>query len=240
MRITTNQDIAGYPALKVRNFIRRYRSVSFLNQAAEASLDLSADAAADFLRNLVDVGLIEEVEKSRDGGLIFQVTNYGLALANASAAKPIYRKTAERVLEELLERVHIVNATSKYLYRVESVVLFGSMLSDVERLGDVDVAIDLQPKVREEGSFQEWCMARRCVAEAEGRSFRTIFDWATWPRREILLLLKARSRSLSLHELQQLTRMVNVSYVVLLGDPQRIVRLISCGRNVTSRNSQML
>ena len=240
MRITTNQDIAGYPALKVRNFIRRYRSGSFLNQAAEASLDLSADAAADFLRNLVDLGLIEEVEKSRDGGLIFQVTNYGLALANASAAKPIYRKTAERVLEELLERVHIVNATSKYLYRVESVVLFGSMLSDVERLGDVDVAIDLQPKVREEGSFQEWCMARRSVAEAEGRSFRTIFDWATWPRREILLLLKARSRSLSLHELQQLTRMVNVSYVVLLGDPQRIVRLISCGRNVTSRNSQML
>ena len=64
-------------------------------------------------------------------------------------------------------------------------------------------------------------MARRRVAEAEGRSFRTTFEWATWPKLEILLLLP-RSRSLSLHELQQVTRMANVSYYVLLGEPGRI------------------
>jgi hypothetical protein len=147
--------------------------------------------------------------------------------------------TGDRILEQFLKRVHTVNATSKYLYRLEAVVLFGSMLSDVERLGDVDVAIDLQPKVTEETSFQEWCMARRRVAEAEGRSFRTTFEWATWPKLEILLLLKARSRILSLHELQQLTRMANVSYYVLLGDPGRIGRLISGGRRVISRHSPM-
>ena len=170
-------------------------------------------------------------------GADFQATNYGRALANASAAKPIYRKTGDRVLEQFLERVHTVKATSKYLYCIETVVLFGSMLSDVERLGDVDVAIDLQPKVTEETSFQEWCMARRRVAAAEGRSFSTTFEWATWPKLEILLLLKARSRSLSLHEFQQLTGMANVSYYVLLGDPGRIGRLISGGRRVISRNS---
>jgi hypothetical protein len=239
LRITTNQDIAGYPGRKVRNFIKSYRSGGFFRQAAAAALDLSPGAAATLLLKLVDLGLIEEVERRIDGELIFQATNYGRALANASAAKPIYRKTGDRVLEQFLERVHTVNATSKYLYCVEAVVLFGSMLSDVERLGDVDVAIDLQPKVTEETSFQEWCMARRRVAEAEGRSFRTTFEWATWPKLEILLLLKARSRSLSLHELQQLTGMTNVSYDVLLGDPGRIGRLISGGRRVISRHSPM-
>jgi hypothetical protein len=239
LRITTNQDIAGYPALKVRNFIKSYRSGGSFHQAAEAALDLRPEAAATLLLKLVELGLIEEVEKRIDGELIFQATNYGRALANASAAKPIYRKTGDRILEQFLKRVHTVNATSKYLYRLEAVVLFGSMLSDVERLGDVDDAIDLQPKVTEETSFQEWCMARRRVAEAERRSFRTTFEWATWPKLEILLLLKALSRSLSLHELQQLTRMANVSYYVLLGDPGRIGRLISGGPRVISRHSPM-
>jgi hypothetical protein len=134
LRITTNQDIAGYPALKVRNFIKSYRSGGFFRQAAEAALDLPPEAAATLLLKLVDLGLIEEVEKRIDGELIFQATNYGRSLANASAAKPIYRKTGDRILEQLLKRVHAVNATSEYLYRVEAVVLFGSMLSDAERL----------------------------------------------------------------------------------------------------------
>jgi hypothetical protein len=63
------------------------------------------------------------------------------------------------------------NRTQEYVYRVEHVVLFGSMLSDVDRLGDVDVAVLLQPKVNEEAAFQEWSMARRRSAEAKGRNF---------------------------------------------------------------------
>jgi hypothetical protein len=132
MHIATSQRIAGYPALQVREFVRRYRFSGILAEAAEEALALSPEAADNFLSKLVDLGLIHECHK-RDGKQLFQLTGYGQALANASAAKPIHRKTAERVLSRLLERVHMVNAASQYLYRVNDVVLFGSMLSDVER-----------------------------------------------------------------------------------------------------------
>jgi hypothetical protein len=120
------------------------------------------------------------------------------------------------------------------VYRVQSAVLFGSMLSSMERLGDVDIAIELQPKVTGDTQLRQRCDARRHAAEERGRSFRTSFDWAMWPRFEILLRLKARSRSLSLHEFDQVTRMDNVQYRVLVGDPKRIASLISRGRPVSS------
>lgn len=56
-----------------------------------------------------------------------------------------------------------------YVYRVESVVLFGSMLSDAARLGDVDLAIELQAKVAEAREFRAWCDTRRYAAQEQGR-----------------------------------------------------------------------
>jgi transcriptional regulator with XRE-family HTH domain len=140
MRITTNQSIAGYPALQVREFVRKYRFTNFSTGAAEAALMLSTEAAVDFLNKLSDLGFIGK-SREREGKQLFQLTNSGQAFANASAAKPIHRKTAERVLAQFLERVHKVNATHEYLFRVKNVVLFGSMLSNADRLGDVDTIV---------------------------------------------------------------------------------------------------
>ncbi len=114
MRIATNQSIAGYSAFQVRKFVRRYRFTSFSTRAAEAALMLSTEAAANFLSTLADLGLIGKLSE-REGNQIFQLTSSGQAFANATAAKPIYRKTAERVLMQFLERVHEVNATPDFL-----------------------------------------------------------------------------------------------------------------------------
>jgi hypothetical protein len=172
-------------------------------QAADA-LALSPEATADLLSKLLSSGFIKEAGKS-DEGQLFQLTNYGQDLANASGARQICRKTAERVLTGFLERVSKVNATSQYLYRVDNVILFGSMLSDLERLGDVDVAANLAPKVSESAAFQEWRTARIRAAQAKGRSFHTVLERACWPLNEVYLQLKAKSRSLSLRELAQIT-----------------------------------
>jgi hypothetical protein len=48
-----------------------------------------------------------------------------------------------------------VNSNPDCAYRVESGVLFGSMLSEAEGLGDVDIAIELLPKVAEEAEFRK-------------------------------------------------------------------------------------
>jgi hypothetical protein len=222
--------IAGYPATEVRDFARQFRQVEFLAQAAEFMLTLNPRAAAIFLNKLVDLGFVRESGKShRYKG--FQLTNSGQALANASAARPIHRHTAERVLTRFMERVHLVNNTQEYAYRVEFVVLFGSMLSDVERLCDVDVAIRLQPKIDGDTAIEKWSAARRHAAEAAGRTFHGAFEWAMWPIHEIFLRLKARSRSLSLHEFCEVEMMPNVRYRVMLGDPKQIAAALILGRH---------
>jgi len=233
MRVVSEELIAGYPALEVRDFLRRYRLTDFYIGAAEDDLVLSPRTATIFMNKLKGLEFIEEVGRDRwDGRRVFRLTIKGQALANASAARPLHRKTAERLLAQFLERVQRVNSTQEYVYRVEHVVLFGSMLSDIDRLGDVDVAVQLQPKVDEDGAFQEWSMARRHAAEAKGRIFRGVFDWAMWPTQEVFLQLKARSTGLGLHDFCEVEKLPNVRYKVLLGDPQPIAAKIVNGEAV--------
>jgi hypothetical protein len=159
----------------------------------------------------------------------FQVATRGHAFANATSAKPIHRGTAERVLREFVDRVNAVNASKEYAFAVKSAVLFGSMLSCVDRLGDVDVAIDLRPSISDSAKFKQQCDRRRHLAEDRGRAFPTVFEWATWPQKEVVLQLKARSRSLSLHEFDQVMGMKDLRYRILVGDASSIASQIPNG-----------
>lgn len=229
MHIAADQSIAGYPAKSVRDFLRARQIAHISNEAVQAELALEPKAAHDFLNQLVVTGLIKEYGR-HNGHLLFELTCHGQNFANASASKPIHRKTAERVLAEFMQRMERVNATSEYLYRVDTAILFGSILSDVERLGDVDVAVNLEPKVREEAAFKEWQMARRRAAQIGGRSFSSYVAWLYWPKEEVCKQLKTRSLSLSLYELSNVKLLPNLSYRILLGDPEQLAALIPTGR----------
>ena len=97
----------------------------------------------------------------------------GNALANATAARPISRRDACRRVEEFLARARSVNSDDSWLYRVGKVVIFGSYLNDQDRIGDIDLAIRLERRVR--------------VAE----------DWA---ENEVKRYLRGGARCLSLHD----------------------------------------
>jgi len=79
---------------------------------------------------------------------------------------------------------------------------------------------------------QEWSWRRRCAAIEAGRSLGTIAEQAYWPMNEVLLQLKARSHSLSLTEIADVKHLPNLSYRVLIGDPERIAALIPNGHAV--------
>jgi hypothetical protein len=231
MHIAADQSIAGYPAKSVRDFLRASQIAHISNEAVQAELALKPKAAHDFLNQLVVIGLIKEYGR-HNGHLLFELTCHGQNFANASASKPIHRKTGERVLAEFMQRMEQVNATSEYLYRVDTAILFGSMLSDVEHLGDVDVAVNLEPKVREEAAFKEWQMARRRAAQIGGRSFSSYVAWPYWPKEEVCKQLKARSLSLSLYELSNVKHLPNLSYRILLGDAEQLAALMPTGRAI--------
>jgi hypothetical protein len=228
MRITKEKVVAGHSALRVREFLRRFERGFFMLSAAESFMHFKSRQAAKFINDMVALELIEPTTPFGNKAA-FQVATRGHAFANATAAKPIYRGTAERVLREFIDRVNAVNASKEYAFKVKSAVLFGSLLSCVDRLGDVDVAIDLQRRFSDVASFRHQCDRRRLLAEEQGRAFSTAIDWATWPKKEVLVLLKARSRSLSLHGFDQLMEMENLRYRILIGDASVIASQIPTG-----------
>jgi hypothetical protein len=228
MRITKEEVVAGHSALRVRGFLRRFERGFFLVSAAESFMQIKSRLAAEFINDLVALELVEPTMPFRDKPA-FQVARRGHAFANATAAKPISRGTAERVLREFMDRVNAINASKEYAFKLKSAVLFGSMLSSADRLGDVDVAIDLQRRISDPAKFRKHCNRRRHLAEEQGREFSTVIDWATWPETEVVLQLKARSRSLSLHGFDQLMEMENLRYRILVGDASAIASQIPTG-----------
>lgn len=233
MHISKDETIAGYPALTVRAFLRRYRSFEITVAAAAQDLDAGERQAQQFLCEIESLGLIEAAEAPlRDGEPAYSITIKGNALANASAAKPIRRATAELALRQFMTRLARLNGSDEYVYVVTSAVVFGSMLSKTERLGDVDIAIELATKIADEAEFRIRCDARRKLAQKRGTHFSSAIDWACWPRMEIFRALRARSRALSLHEWNQVTRIPGVRYQILWGEGERIATMISAGECV--------
>ncbi len=55
------------------------------------------------------------------------------------------RKKAEELLNGVIERAKQINASpdSEYMHWVTKIAVFGSYLTDTEKLGDVDIAVEI-------------------------------------------------------------------------------------------------
>jgi predicted nucleotidyltransferase len=157
----------------------------------QEELSIEAGVARELVRQLLLEGYVELLPTGR-----YQITTKGVALARSTLAKALNRETANRLIEDLLARVKIVNEDTYYLYRVVQVELFGSMLTNKERPNDVDVCVTLARRF--EGKPQLAAeAARRADARAGGRTFDSHFDEVCWPETEVRRFLKGRSRGLS-------------------------------------------
>lgn len=143
MRIDAGGIIADVPILRVREFLKRCDGNIF-SQTAEHYLKLEASAAQALLEALEADGRLERRGVDRDGDQIYVKTIAGEALANASAAKPARRATAQRALDGFLLRVEEVNRNPLAKAKVSEVILFGSFLDPtVASVSDVDLAVNL-------------------------------------------------------------------------------------------------
>jgi len=132
----------------------------------------------------------------------WQTTMKGNTLAHATARKPIARRTADRLVEEFLKRVKEINACDDYVYRIKQVIVFGSYLSDKATLGDVDLAVSLEFRYDDLHMRERQCQERIDYALRREKNFRTFLEQVTWPYLEVFTILKGRSPSLSLHDVQ--------------------------------------
>ena len=171
MYIDPKGQIAGYPAMKVRDLVYGLSRVDMWTfHSIEERFGIPKDDAHELLQKLHELGYVE-IKSSHGGTEFWTTTIKGNSLGLASAAPPLKRSTANRVVEQFLLRVQHVNENTYYLFLVKKVVVFGSFLSEKERINDVDIGVYLQPKEPDMDRHFALCQERTKLAFEEGRNF---------------------------------------------------------------------
>jgi predicted nucleotidyltransferase len=195
MNIDAKQRYAGVPILTVRDTVRQLAGSVFDVLVLARALHAKPGPMKKVIAKLVADGYA----KATDERGHWTITSDGVRFGNASAAKPLHRSAANRVLLGLLHRAKDVNTSERFMYRVKTILLFGSYLTEKERLGDVDVLVEIKDRRDDYPSFDAYHEASTRHAKKSGREFGSWFEEYQWPYREVLLYLKKRSRSIALH-----------------------------------------
>lgn len=218
MHIDPKGTIGGFPALLVRQVLRQLRGqarwdIGDLEKAAR----LTAGNGRALLQALRCEGLVAPA-----GPGTWEVNQAGQRLSSASAAQPVTRATAERALAQFLERVDRINRDSYFLARATRVVLFGSLLKpDVERLSDVDLAVELVEKETDSDRARARNEQRAEELAAQGHRFRHFVEVAACWYLETLRFLKGGSRVIALADYRvEKALVLAVPHRFLLGEPE--------------------
>jgi predicted nucleotidyltransferase len=173
MRIDPKATISGWPTLTVRKVLRRLRGrLSWSWPDLEAAAELPAGKGRALAQVLRAEGF---VDGSRDG--VWNLTQAGVTFSSATAAVPVTRPTAERALTQFLDRVRRVDQNPYFLAKVTRLMLFGSMLrAEVQRLSDVDLAVELSPKEADSDRARALNRERAEELAGRGRQFRNILE----------------------------------------------------------------
>jgi hypothetical protein len=230
MRIKKGDRTAGLDSLKLRDYLRKYGDQRIYVGSVADKFALSEVQAETMIEELVMQDLICRSELQLDKATVcYETTIKGNAFGLASAAKPVSRVSVEKTLQDFIGRVRAINERQDLAYRIESVIVFGSYLSETPLLNDLDVSAEPIGKWTDAASYEAACRDSRGRARASGRQFRNVLDEVSWPRTEVLLLLKSRSRTISLCDWDSLGKMPKFKYRVLLGNPAKIAAFIKDG-----------
>lgn len=202
MRINKNDTIANQPVLIVRKLLkhiagRQWPDDSIFKLITDV-LQVNKNSAIEILTTLKEEGYLEKVELGRRQ--VWVTTIKGNSLMMASAAKPIKRETADKLFSDFLKRVEQVNQEDYYLYKISTVIIFGSYLGQEDRLGDIDIAVEIIPKEQDTKKHSSLTHQRANEAKQNGRNFNNMVEELFWAREEVKRYLRSRSRSISLHE----------------------------------------
>lgn len=219
--------VAGESAMKIRDILRRSRG-AFREDWLSDRFRYDERRARELAQAMESAGYLrrDRERESRNNSPFpwYSLTEAGEGITRASSASRISRKTADTALVEFIKRVQTVNSSPKYLYSVERVAVFGSFLESRTNLGDVDVAVDLKSRVALDEKHQ-WIEIFQQHARESGRSFSTWDEEIDWPRREVLLVLKSRRRSISIqpwYSFVEMEKPTNFRYRVLLGSASEV------------------
>jgi hypothetical protein len=195
--IKPEDKIGGVEAKRVRDALLKLgHSREWAPAELAGALGVSPEISDRVFTELTALGYLEAGEQEPS---LKRVSSPGLRLLRASAAKPLKRSTADDAVEGLRRRAQEINDNPMYAWRVRRVLLFGSYLTEKERLGDLDVAVEMSPRFSDEKLNREKFQERFRFGQST-RTFKHEADRYGFPQNEVLSFLRARSRTISLTE----------------------------------------
>jgi DNA-binding MarR family transcriptional regulator len=187
----------GYPAPLVRKIFRELQGYDADVRYFTRNMKIKKTDALELVNKLIKEGYLEKSNSSNDRDLFVKPTIKGNALAMASFAPSITRQTADKKIAELIERARVVNQSNDHLYMVKRIAIFGSYLTDKDRINDIDVDIILERKFGQEIQKQkEDAFVQRAIDE--GKRFGTLIERLFFSELHTRKFLEQRSRSLSM------------------------------------------
>jgi hypothetical protein len=187
------------PAAAILTFLRQSADREAWTAADLARmLGVSPTEAEQAIAIMAVAGYIEPVAKPSG---VWRNTVVGNTVAGVPRAKPVARKTAEKNLEAFVGRVREVNADPRFLYRVEQAVVFGPSAITNEPVRTIDVALRLMPKEPDQPQHDRLVLDRAAEAERKGKHFSSYASRLRSGEDEVRTFLKARVRSIVLHDL---------------------------------------
>jgi predicted nucleotidyltransferase len=197
MYLDKNSLIFGYPANEIRDVFRElghdYAHEPFFCH----HLGIKKAQASQLIINLIKDGYLERGKFCGNKDYV-SLTIKGYSLRMASFAPPIARKTADRKIAELIERAKIVNTSNEFLYKVKRIAVFGSYLTDKDRINDIDIDIILKAKFSEKKQNKKENELRE-QAIRNGKVFHNYIDRLFYPITYTKDFLRHRSRAFSIH-----------------------------------------
>jgi hypothetical protein len=202
MRVSKTDAIAGLPAELARAIVRKFRGRQMVADAVADLLEGTGYGLAAVFDALEASGYMEKARVDIDGDVWWDTTIQGNALAMASFGKPISRRTADRLVSELLERARGYNADPGKPMFINTLRVFGSYLSpEIDPIGDIDVELTYGRRITDRKALADY-------TRASGRSFGTYVDQVMWPQTELFLHLKKRSAFINI-TLEDITRITD-------------------------------
>jgi predicted nucleotidyltransferase len=220
VRIDPKGTVAGWPALVIRRTLRHLRThLQWGLGELESTASLEAGEGRALIKGLLAEGLIEAVGRG-----VWKVTQAGQTFASATAARRVTRKTAQKALQQFLGRVQRVNNDPYFLGKVTRLVLFGSMLKpEVERLSDVDLAVELASKEADFDRARVKNYERVEELTTQGHRFRNFIEREGCWYWEIFGFLKGQSRVIALADYSaEKAFVLTVPHRFLIGQPEQI------------------
>jgi hypothetical protein len=98
----------------------------------------------------------------------------------------VTRETADRLLDNLRTRAKEIDADPQYLYGISRLAVFGSYLTAKDKLGDIDIAVELGPKERDPERHWKACDEQR----KNGPRGQSFIESISWPELRVIQALR--------------------------------------------------